>query len=94
MGRQRPCPTGAEPPFIPNPHHRITEKSANLKPENKSLIHALHNLLADLELTVTPGCDEEAFTELKHIVHRRIESLERDGPIAPATPPQQITGTE
>jgi len=71
----------------------IPRNPADLKPENKSLIHALHNLLTDLELTVTHGSSEEAFTELKRIVHQRIGSLEMDGPIAPATPPEESTGT-
>jgi len=62
-------------------------------PETRNLILALHNLLTDLDLTVTPGSNEEAFTELKRIVHRRIKSLEGDGPIAPATPPEEITRT-
>jgi hypothetical protein len=67
----------------------IPRNPADLTPENRSLIHALHNLLRELELTATPARDEEAFAELKRIVHRRIEHLEND---EGSVPPRELRG--
>ena len=51
--------------------------------EFKHLIAALRNILSKLELTEAPGRDEKSFTELKRILKRRIQELEKCGTIPP-----------
>jgi hypothetical protein len=56
-------------------------------PETRNLITALHNILSKLELMTAPGCDEEAFVELKHVLNQRIEYLRTENcPSIPTNP--------